>query len=546
MALEAKSIGAALSDHRAFLPVFAYALIERLVALPLRYNLSDGGYQFYLAWAVSERRLVLYRDVFTLYAPGQAWLPGAFMELAGFSFYNLRLYQTLMSLSVFMAVYLLVRRFTQQRWLPVYVSLFLALTWIPVGMPGQRVLFAMPFLYVGWGALEGGLTRPRVVILGTFAGLGALMSQEVGLYLVVGFVTLVVLVRAREIRHGAVRPAVRDLTGFLVTCLAVLAPVLVYFHREGALPTLVHDLTLGVVDFSASMSIPFLHPLLRPFATFAPTPIGIGWSFYYLAIAVLFVIPPVLFVLVAGWTGYSVGVRGDPLSAYRDVLWLLVISILFFVTAMGRSDASHLGFAYPFVLILLAVTLDRTFSGSERTWSDVRSRDKRALFLAAVLVTIPVVGAGLGQATFYAREVYNPETTYVEPDLPYSNNLRVPEQEYKTVAGTVSLVRAHTEGDDRFLALPWVPGYYPILGRTSPVRFVSFLPGELDEGDVERTIAVIDENDTTVVYYPDRRVQAGGKQITMRSYYPRLHDYIVDRCSLIGTVDSTAHVYRCV
>ncbi|WP_206750479.1 hypothetical protein, partial [Halorubrum sp. SP9] len=68
--------------------IVLYTLFQLLVSVPYGIQLSDEGFQFYLAWGIGSENLVLYKDIFTMYAPGYIWGIASFLEIFGYSFFS--------------------------------------------------------------------------------------------------------------------------------------------------------------------------------------------------------------------------------------------------------------------------------------------------------------------------------------------------------------------------------------------------------------------------------------------------------------------------
>lgn len=529
--------------------VFSYALLQLYIYLPRDLQLSDEGYQFFLAWAVGEKHRILYRDVFTMYAPGYVWTRAAFLEIFGYQVVHQRIYHAIWMVILLVGVFILVDRFSTHRWAPLYSLIFLV-SLLPVGLKPSQVVFTLPFIYLGGVALESKLTQNHILKLGIFAAAAGLMSQEIGGFLCLSFLILLLLVRGDEIQTGDYSHIIRDFGTFVLGGVVIVLPVILYFIWHEALPYLIHDLFLALPAFSDAMSISISQPLFQPFNSFQPTLRSLPIFAHDLSVAIGFLLP----ALLIGVTSI-ITLRSEPSWKHlsigdRFLIWIATLTALFYIIALGRSDASHLGNSILPAAILLSLLLDRCGClsklppvGQIGVRFLTQLEFKKAVTIVLVIAPL-IVGVGVGQAQIAVQVTSGMSTLNTTSDLQTANGLSLSSEKYETISKTAQVVN-RTTVSSRIVALPYLPGYYHITNTTPPTRYASFLPGEMDDNDVSRFIHVMNSTTTVVVYYPDRSIFTHRGDLRLRDYYPRIHKYIISECLHIKDINNKSSIYIC-
>lgn len=529
--------------------IISYAAFQLLVLIPYGIEISDEGFQFYLAWGVGNQDMVLYKDIFTMYAPAYIWGIASFLEIFGYSFFSFRIYKMIFSLALLAGLYLIVERLTINRWVPIYALAFVVLIWIPIGFKASRVIMSLPYLYLGVLSIQSGLTQGRIIGLSVVVTIAGLMSQEVGGFLTIGFLPLLLICEYKRFEPVSYWRGAKKLALFIGVGVIGVTPVLYHFYINDAIFYLVHDLVLSLPAFSEAMGISVIHPIMRPFLGFELSLLGILRFGFRLVDSFLFLLPP---ILVAITTNHLVQTyRGTNKLSGEDYAlgWIAVVAILFYFIALGRSDIPHLANAILPSIVLLSLLLDEYCPNLDPLRSSQLGHlpeIKELAILCLVLSTL-IIPAGAGQARFLLGNPLVGSQTYIDSDIQTADQLQISEEEYRQISTTVETVgKLQEESDSKYhvVALPYLPVYYPLIGSVPPTRYSSFLPGEMDNKDISKLISTMNNTDTVVIYNPNRTIYTNDGNLALQDYYPRLHNYIINRCDLYSA-ENDMRIYTC-
>lgn len=533
-----------------FVTLFCYGLLQLVTTLRYDIGLYDEGYQFYLAWAVGQKSQVLYQDIFTSYAPGYVWSLIAFLEIFEYSFFWYRVYDSILVIAIICLMYIVVDKLTESWWSPLYSTAFIVLAWIPIypGGKASRIIFLFAYIYLGSFILYKGASRGRIVGLGLVVTAAGLMSQEIGGFLTISTIVLLLLLYFNEIKNYNLKNISQNFIIFVGTGLVGTTPVILYYSTKGSLSYLVHDLVFALFSFSDAMGRSMVKQILRPLYIFEFTLGGIFSAGFYSVYSVLFLLPPALFVITATHL-FSRYKKDSGWSKNAHVLiWITTLSALFYIIALGRSDTSHLAVAIVPSIILMAILVDSWWVETKFNFTNIITKSKnidiKQVAILGVVICLLLAPAGAGQVMFLLGS-YNPSANYVDSDLQTTNHLQIPEEEYQQISQTVDEVEAITDSNDTVIALPYTPGYYPITNRTTPTRHSSFLPGELGEQDVTDLIEKMNEERVLVIYRLDRSISTHQGDLELQDYHPRLHRHIVEECELTNEINNHSKIYIC-
>jgi hypothetical protein len=445
--------------------------------------INDEGWLVYPALRMLEGD-VLYRDVFTYYAPLRYHVLQAAFGLLGPSLLVVRsIWIGLLLVSV-VGCYRVARRFVSPG-----LALLPAVVYGLVPGPWHKSPYAfctVVFLL----ALARAVERPdrsRVVLLGACAGLTLITRQDLGALqaalaaLLLG--CLPVLHAPRAARAATARQSLRDL-GWVGIGLAVpVLSILTLYASYGALGDLVNAVFVQAYEYSGQP----LRGLLRFL-----TPAGIASTQEGLRASSVLLLPLGVLVLTIGLAARAFRRRG--LAAGSGVEAVLVAALLAHAAAalvQGYNPpllVRYLQSAVPFYLL-------GTFALGQL---DPRWRSRAA--------ALAVLALGWQVSTVIAgAERIVPSDAYAGSlrSLRYSVPVRVLNDELYTDAQTAqdislarSFVAAHTRAQEPIFTAPQHSLYYVILERPNPTRFLADfkmgnrgMPAQQKRREMERLLA---------------------------------------------------------
>jgi len=386
-----------------------------------------------LAWVNTVLRgEVLSRDTFCLYGPLATWPTSWLFRVAGPSLGLWRIWVFALDALALVATYWLVRELLRTRAGALAATLVVGLLCAPA-LPAMSWCLAR----VGLGlAALAALTRGRPGVSGALLAITLGFSQEVGVACAAG--AGAALLAAREPWRVWAR--------LTVGAAAVLLPIGVYLGAVGAL--------------SATLDNLFVFPRTRllgfgalPFPALEPTAESLRAWF-----------APALLV-VAGFVAGTKLLRGARDPRTRSELALAVFGALLFSGALSRPDDTHLAFAAPPVLILLAGLLEEAALGlTTPAWRVACA----AGALAGTLALAPWTSVALANAQSLWPAT---PTGYRVLDVARGGGASMPAEIALHLETITHVLQARVRPDEPFLAFPNEALLYFLADRPQPTRF---------------------------------------------------------------------------
>ena len=480
--------------------------------------LHDDGYVWYGVWRVSLGELPI-RD-FQSYDPGRyywiaAWqwllradLPA--MRAADAAFVGLGL-----AFSVLMS-----RRVLDRSWQVLLMNGVIALWFFPAFKPYEPT-FALATTWLGVRLLE----RPsldRHAWLGLCVGLGACFGRNVGLYLAIGSLALV-LFADRTRRHPSDRlpPLTRRLAAVAGGLVAGYLPMLMLFALAPGF----------LVDFADTV-----WEMLASGVTNVPVPVPWPWrvdtaglsllgTLRPLVLGTLFLIVPLFCAVTLIWATIRKGAI--------DPMWLAAtcISAPYLHHVFARADISHLPAVIPSLLIAV---LAATVSLVPLPAMEGRARGVALSTLLVALAALTAVSILQHRPVWARIRMATGSITLVPFELDGTAYLIKPGSA-ETVR-TLRAVDATVTGAGReLLIVPYMPGAYRLLERRCPVSRLLFM-NSASERLQRRVIRQIESNDVGWVVVADHSFTfKGDERYRLSRTYPLLADFLRDNYRDSGT-----------
>jgi 4-amino-4-deoxy-L-arabinose transferase-like glycosyltransferase len=396
-----------------------------------------------LAWVDTVLRgRALSRDVFCLYGPLSTWAVALLFGVFGPSLGLWRTWIFALNAVALFATYLLLRQLLRTRAGSLAATAVIGLMCSPP-IPGMS--WSISRVGLGLAALAC-LTRSRAdsqraerwsLATGALLGVALLYSQEVGLACSAGVGAALLLTRQDRLRALLWTAAGAALV--LLPCAAYLA---------------------ANASFGATIDNLFLFPRVRllgfdtfPFPEFAPT----GESLRAYGIPVI--------LAVSGFSTATKLLRGDRDARTLADVALFVFGALLFNSALSRPDDTHLLFAAPPAMILLAGLMeDGCFALSSR-------RHRVAASLGLVLGALALALWG-NTAAVNLASLAAPAPAGLRPlALPRGGGALLPDAFAHDLEAVVSEIQSRTTTDEPFWVFPNEALLYFLADRPQPTRF---------------------------------------------------------------------------
>jgi len=462
-------------------------------------NLYDEGY----LWHVTTRTAlgdVPMRDVRS-YDPGRYYWGAAWFRVLGPGLISLRIGLTAVQCVGLLFGLLTLRRVVRRRWLLGLLGAVLLL-WM---LPQYRAFESAVVLAFVWLAVRLG-EKPvpeRYFTAGVGVGLAAFVRIDHGLYGTVGFLLLALfLARRARLLPSLSAWAAGVVIGYAPMLLMVIAV-------PGFLESFIEyiDSIVGAVARSGNTNLAL--PIPWPWLVAPGVPLlrrlqdqSVGLLF----VTVMVVYPVAAFVALAS-------PRKDS-TARRVVLPASLIGVPYVHYAFSRADAAHLA---PSILVLVIV-----LTGLVVTTGPPRRRTVAVMLALMVVLT----GLSVGITTSAFRRAVEREDPYVRTRVA-GDAIWVP----ASTADLFHTVRREVDRTlkpgERVLVVPYWPGFYPILGRDSPLRETYFL---LPESDVKQRemIARIERQNVRLVVFVDVSMDNRAENHLSRTH-PLLFRHLFER-----------------
>jgi hypothetical protein len=482
--------GALWAAAVAFLLTFALFLAQRRID----WSYDEEGFQWYGAVAVAHGQIPL-RDFYS-YDPGRYYWNGIWAKILGEGVLALRLSTALFGALGLWLGLLAARRAVPHPLLLLPVGVVLLLFMLPRNKLFESAL-AMAAVWAAVLLLENP-SRGRHLLAGAVVGLAGFFGKNLGGYLVLAFLLLLLWQRFRLAAPG--EPGLRErLLAWAAGVALGASPLLLLACAPGFFRAYVDSILFFVQQGKTNFPLPIPWPWrARPGASLQEIFLGISFLLVPLALG--------LAALVALRT------RRESLPARVLVVAALPMGFFYAHHMFSRADMAHLGSSiHPALLALLALPA----ALSRKPWR-----------LAAGCAVALLLGSVTLFSALPAQPFYEQWTT--GHFIPY------------TVAGDPLLIRAGiadfvgwAEGavaknvppGEPILLAPNMPGLYPFFGRLSPVwNIFPIWPaeGRLDE----RMLRELQEKNVKWALLQNASVD-GHRDLRFPNTHPEVWDYLM-------------------
>ncbi|RLC61316.1 MAG: hypothetical protein DRI01_08715 [Chloroflexi bacterium] len=413
-------------------------------------NLKDEGFLWYGAVQTASGKVPI-RD-FQSYDPGRYYWVAFWFKLFGDNLLSLRI-----SVGIFQAIGLalglLSLRKVIRSWTMLIIAGCLLITWM---IPRHKVFessLALAAVFFAFCLMRNPTSRQHFVC-GIFIGVSAFFGRNHGLYNVLAFFFLILFIRFKF---------KLDRRKFMERIGAWIAGILL-----GYSPMLIIMLvTPGFFDsFVESILV-----MLSSKCTNISRPVPWPWRCDYSQLSVIrcirefctgmfFLLPPLFYISSVIAIVFS---RRNSLSRKSLLIASTFVGIMYLHHIFARPALNHLaqGIA-PFLIGLLSLPFAFKFS------------DKKALNTTLLMVLAGMTFFTAGMSSFFWRYRDYPAEIVVKYDL---NGDRI--WLTKNVVNLIETVKRinsqKVPENEGFLIAPHWPGFYPLLGRESPLKEIYFL-----------------------------------------------------------------------
>ena len=446
------------------------ALGAAAILLPLRgYGLMIADDGWYLQPVLRMRDgEILYRDIWTFYAPGIHHVVEWLFLATGPSILAARTLLALLIVASVVLTYRVARRFAPPwlAWLPAAVYALAPGPWHKAYFATCTAAFFL--------LLARALERPdakRFAALGSMAGVTLVTRQDIGLLQIAAALVATLLPALWPTGFGrterAPRLALRWAAALLLAFAVPVVATASYYAAHGALPDLV-DATFVRAFGQAGAHPNLLGRILSP-ATFAQAPEGI-------AVGVLMLLPLALYPALA--FALLARLRAEGITARSALLGALIayatatLSQAYFPMLLLRFLQS----ALPFYLLATVAIAD----GAAALRASERIHAARALVASAFAAAALLVGLVIFGLPAVRQPIYTGSLRMLRYGNPVAL-LGATIQEDRGLAEEIRLVRAffaaNTAPGEPTIALPIHPLYNVLVDRPNPTRYVADHPG---------------------------------------------------------------------
>ncbi len=479
---------ARLSPSKIALIIFAVSLAY--FASYIRYGLAyDEGYLLDSVEKILDGQ-VIYRDFHHTYAPGSFYLVAALFKVFGKNILTERFVFALLEALKCSLAFLVVRKVTRSGF--AYLAPLLMI--IAPG-PLHKVFFP-GFGFVALYAVLATMPRAPRWYLGCGAVIGgcAVFRQDVAGFAIIGCVAAILIESFRS-QSGLLSLPRR--VGYLVAGVAIaLAPVVFYFHREGALGAMVHKIVVdGMLD-NMTNRIPYPGPAALT---------GVDWRYaaYLVPVKAFFYLPFAVYAL-----SLAVIVKGllrrTWTREHTAFAVILMASVMAFNQSAFRSDIGHLLQTMQYVFLLVPVVLASGHSflarrlglagrGSLALKYVLLLGAPLALVWVTVACTLATTNPGIG-ARFQKEGLSVGDSEYLGSVLVRVGNntgldlkrapVYVTPGEARFFSGIKRFLDADTSPGEYVLAVPQLQTLYFLFDRRNPTRYAHYrrrLSGEEEQ-----------------------------------------------------------------
>ncbi|MBI5189481.1 MAG: glycosyltransferase family 39 protein [Nitrospirae bacterium] len=466
---------------------------------------------------------VLYRDIVTVYAPGQYYLLALLFDVFG---ENLLVAHWMLLAVRFTGAVLLF--FLCRRLMPDLFASLACLLYMFVSGPWFKVFFSffnIPAVLCMMRYSDGRDNR-WLMAAGLFSGLGVIFRQDTGLFMMVLGMAAVLVSEWRIVPRDC-RRALRSAASFVLPALAVVLPAVGYFYSQGALGEMFYWCFRWAVSVEYAFGLPFPNILDLP-------DLAGGWEALraYLATKLFYYLP--VFVILAATAVFVARLaRG---KGRREDGYLAIVLIwgymLTYKDLMVPLYVHTIQAALP-LYVLLCYLLSLVYMRSRERFSGGKAGRAVPLLLMASTVAIPVVMACLH--LLYADNVpydymkRRPGQALLELD-------RAPVYSSKAVVDAVRQVAGYvtdnTTSDDYIFA-DTVPGFYFLTDRKNASRYGVIQPMifSRDPGEEKDLVDTLREKAVYLVHF-DFTIKRR-RTWNFPDYAPLLDRFMREECVLV-------------
>ena len=236
----------------------------------------------------------------------------------------------------------------------------------------------------------------KLLLAGLCTSLAFWYSTEIGLY-TLGGIGLFLLIYGLQ-KGIATRKRPLPLISYSCGLLVGFFPVGIYFLSHGALDDAIWNSYIQCRYQLATWGLAF--PSLSGTLTLLSSD---GWRAFIFSVGFRWYLPVCIFLIVAAYLTYR-RLSGTYSANTMKLLLLLLGGVVFFRTALGRSDGGHLTFGATFLWLLCLLPLEGgIFSMFRVSLSTLRGKKPWHAVLTAAWVLIPTV-----IFCWYVGEVHHP------------------------------------------------------------------------------------------------------------------------------------------
>jgi len=498
--------------------LFAFNLLYGLIFINLGLDILDDGFIL-----DSIKRFmnggVLYKDIFTMYAPMKYHLISGFLKIFGLNLYMERLYGLIIGSFLIVCVYYTARQICKSK-TTALISTLLVIFLFRYGV-SDRLIFAFVAILslMRYFRLKNEIDQRSSIlfafIVGLLIGLQVVTSPEVGAYLLasVAVYLTVKLVTGAQKAYGFLQLVLFAGIG----CMIIVIPV-AYSQLHAAYKETIYLLiTWPLTIFPKTMSLTYPN-LIKSIAMIAR---GVSLKgIWKLVNCILFYIPVVIYLITSFQLAISYsGKTGKRSRSDADVLLILLFGILLYKTATVRSDIGHLMFGIIPAIILGCYLIEQAYEQISLSYkkSEGSKRGLNALIAAAVVILIAY--GQIGNAIFLKQRLTG---ELVPLGLKGADNIFVNKEQKKDLVETVEFVKRNTLSRDKIFAFPYGAMIYFLSGRDYPGRYNQVLPYNTASDQAE-IVNALKRNPPKLVIYLDL-FKVNDKEF--RSYGKLVDDYI--------------------
>jgi len=491
--------------------IFCAVIIILCLALGLpRYrleiDLGDEGFLAYSAVRVMEGQ-VPNRDFVSLQPPLSFYTLAAVFKFFGTSLVSLRAMGLCIYTLIPVVLYAISRQMAGRvlslsAALPATILGMAFFNFVPYAVWQGELAALLAVFFLMRAAVTG--RRRWSILAGAVNAATLMLRHDQGFYLIIA-VTVYILALKFASRNIVDRPNTgRMLVFWGGTMAAIMLPLVIYWFACGAAPYMFKQLVVFLLTTYAKTSS-------LPLPMFVP-----GRSFMNNLLIGLFYVPPVVEFFAAIWL-VSFVVRRRFYTEHSYIAFILVVSILFYLQSLTRSDIYHLLITFAPFFVLCAWSAGAVSKAAGDAVGKLYDSRLAAVFSRRVVF----VAAGLtaGGVLVYVEPVflaYPAEAT--REVLLERGGVRLSLERADSLEDLMKMVQKEAEPSRSILSLPYQPMFYFLSGCHNPTRWNYLWPGDQTSEEHQAFISQA-KNDPPAV------VMILGES-DVQSYAPAIIDYV--------------------